>query len=191
MRQKTRRTALGMFLRGLAASPAATATISTPPYENAALTSVDQRPVNRPVLPVPTYSFIAPSFQYLKPLRSWSGPPPSMMIKPTRSRPRIVRILIDANMNSASPYIETAKIFRKRMMAMTMVIHTAGLILGNKVSNCSICIILCTTHFSSWSQNLIRTAAAEISTQSVIELLYQLFQPTAKPRAGSAYRAAY
>jgi hypothetical protein len=54
-----------MFFLGSAASPAATQTISTPPYENAALTSVDQRPVNRPVLPVPTYSFIAPSFQYL------------------------------------------------------------------------------------------------------------------------------
>jgi hypothetical protein len=54
-----------MFFLGFAASPAATVTISTPPYEKAALTSVDQRPVNRPVLPVPTYSFIAPSFQYL------------------------------------------------------------------------------------------------------------------------------
>jgi hypothetical protein len=63
--QTTRRTAFGIFFLGFAASPAATQTISTPPYEKAALTSVDQRPVNRPVLPVPTYSFIAPSFQYL------------------------------------------------------------------------------------------------------------------------------
>ncbi|KAI4288054.1 MAG: hypothetical protein L6R35_002690 [Caloplaca aegaea] len=42
MRQKTRRTAFGMLYPGVLAWPAATATISTPQYEKAALTEVVQ-----------------------------------------------------------------------------------------------------------------------------------------------------
>lgn len=128
-----------MFLRGLAASPAATATISTPPYEKAALTRVDQRPVKRPVAPVPTYSFMAPSFQYRKPLRSRSGAPPSMMTKPARSNPRMVMILIEAKMNSASPYIETAKMFKTTMVIRMRLIQMALLPALVNISQHSTC----------------------------------------------------
>jgi hypothetical protein len=65
MRQKTRRTALGMFLSGFSASPAAMATISTPPYEKLAWTSVEKKARKRPRAPptVTGYCLMATSFQ--------------------------------------------------------------------------------------------------------------------------------
>jgi len=75
-------------------------------------------------------------------------------------------------MNSASPYIDTAKMFKKRMMARIRPIQAAGLI------------------SRAPSQYCMTVAAAEISAQSVIAFEYQVFQPVAKPAAGSMYRVA-
>ena len=60
-----------------------------------------------------------------------------------KSKPKIVMILILAKINSASPYILTAKMFRQTMRTMTIVIQGAGLMSG--------------------AQNAISVAAAEIS----------------------------
>lgn len=63
-------------------------------------------------------------------------------------------ILIEAKMNSASPYIPTAKMFRQMMRMMIKLIQIAAL------------------YCPSWSQNLMTRAAAEISAQSVMEYWY-------------------
>lgn len=43
-------------------------------------------------------------FQYLTPVATWLGPPPAAIMIPRMIRPTIVKILILANQNSASPY---------------------------------------------------------------------------------------
>ena len=70
------------------------------------------------------------------------------------SRPMMVRILTEAKMNSASPYIRTAKMLRQMTKAMMMVIHSA-------------------TRLSFSRQYAMTRLAAEISAQRVMAHEYQ------------------
>lgn len=77
------------------------------------------------------------------------------MTRATINRPRIVMILIPEKMNSASPYIRIAKIFKQTTKAMSKVIQRAILI------------------WSAPCQYWMTTVAAEISVQRVIADKYQ------------------
>lgn len=65
-------------------------------------------------------------FQYLKPNLSCLGVPPRSIHTANINSPTIAMILMLAKINSASPYILTAKTFRKSTSTMTNVIQAAG-----------------------------------------------------------------
>lgn len=128
-RATKRLAAFGMLRRGLTVSPAAIAMSSGEVMNaNPALITACQYARNLPVTPGAMYSLKAPGWsQYLKPSRSWFGPPPKKSTTPRMISPIMVISLILANQNSASPKNDTAMTFNSKIMTKTMVIQTATL----------------------------------------------------------------
>lgn len=84
--------------------------MSIPRNAKVACTIVDQNARNFPREPSVYLLANAPgSFQYLKPLLSWSGPPPIAKMKEHRIIPKITMTLNDESQNSNSPKIFTPK----------------------------------------------------------------------------------
>lgn len=152
-----------------------TATISVPMNENADCSSTANHPRKRPFAPAMLSNCTngPGSFQYLKPIRSWLGPPPRSNTIPRIISPVIAMTLMElshekpeselrspsyiigrtyAKMNSHSPYTPAPN----RLMIRTTTKH----------------IVTQTALFTSVVQNFIKTDAALSSAGRRIVQLY-------------------